>query len=266
MGGRKDPGMIKAVKSAVAPSTSLNNVQVLTSPQLTEREMGPYSPLHPKNDFVPVVPRTEGDNPDDIRSQPHFGRTAGNASEISSGLGAPSVPGMGGVLFTAPPIDPHYLDPAEAVNPNGALTSPYQKVNNPPTRGMFTRFQSFRNHIALTRQDVDPNGFRIMPAQQRTSYMRNTLPPHGGGYAPETYVPRQLPQHVNTAKFPPVTGTTPYGNGPRGYGGVLNSDTYGAGQTAGGIGGNNYTPSPGPPATTSTANTSANPSGMPVWG
>lgn len=89
--------------------------------------------------------------------------------------------------------------------------------------------------------------------------MLNTLPPHANGYSPETAVPHRLPQHPNTAKFLPAVGTSKYGTG------VLNSDTFGAGQTAGGIGGNNYTPQPGPPQTTSTA-TDNTVSAEPTWG
>lgn len=114
-------------------------------------------------------------------------------------------------------------------------------------------------------------GWKERHPQQRTSVMRNTLPPHGAGYAPETAVPHQLPQSPNTYKYNPQIGTQAYGSGhviAGGYqhGRVLNSDTYGAGQTAGGIGGNQYTPAQGPPDTTSTAGNPGPASGMPTWG
>jgi hypothetical protein len=247
----------KAVPSAVAPSAS-NTVQILTDPQL-----GPYQPMT-GSAVIPVVPQAGA--PDDVSPQPGFGGAYGEGGQFNAGSqGAPSVPGMGGQLFTNGPIDAHYRDETETRNP-------YAKVNNPPTRGMFTRVQEFLNHIAQSPQNVDPNGFRARPAQQRTSVMLNTMPSHGGGYAPETYTPRQMPQRGNTAKYLPATGTQGYGvtqpNGGTGSAkGVLNSDTYGAGQTAGGIGGSQYTPQPGPPATYSTASQDiANYSGMPTWG
>ena len=235
----------KAVPSAVAPSVSGNNVDILTVPQL-----GPYKPMS-GSQVLPVVPRTETGG--ETRPQPHWTSVSGTGAPFTAGSeGAPSVP-LNGYLYKQGPIDPHYLDQAETRNP-------YGKVNNPATRGLFTWVKGYLNHIAQSPQNVDPNGFRTMPSQQRTSWMRITPPAHGMGFAPETAVPRQLPQHANIAKFPPVTGTQAYGTG------VLNSDTFGAGQTAGGIGGNQYTPAPGPPAATSTAGSQGNPSGMPVWG
>jgi hypothetical protein len=237
----------KAVPSAVAPSTQ-NSV-----PILTEAQLGPYQPMS-GSAINPVVPRTEEMGADEISPQPGFGGRGTTGEPFSAGSeGAPSVPGMNGALFTPGPIDTHYVSEAEARNP-------YSKVNNPPTRGMFTRIQPFANHIAQTPQDVDPNGFRISPAQQRTSVMRNQLPNHGIGYAPETATPRALPQRVRFNRIQPTTGTDPYGSG------VLNNDTLGAGQTAGGIGGNNYTPDPGPPDTTSTAGANQPVTDMPTWG
>lgn len=239
-------GPPKAVPSAVANSTA-NSVAILTEPQL-----GPHQPMSGSS-INPVVPRTEGDNPEDARSQPGFLDAAGQGCQHNAGNeGAPSVPGLGGVLFTPGPIDQHYQSMDEPYNP-------VAKVNNPPTRGMFTWVKSYLNHIAQSPQDVDGNGFRISPPQQRTSVMRITPPPHGNGYSPETYTPRQLPQAPHTYKFNPATGTQAYGTG------VLNSDTFGAGQTAGGVGGNQYTPAPGPPDTTSTAG-GAGTSTMPTWG
>jgi hypothetical protein len=125
---------------------------------------------------------------------------------------------------------------------------------------MQTWVKNYQNHIAKSVQEVDPNGFRVEPPQQRQSWMRITTPPHGIGYAPEIFSVRQTPQSPNTYKYMPQTGTQGYGTG------VLNSDTYGAGQTAGGIGGNNYTPQPGPPPTTSTANGPNVGNSMPTWG
>jgi hypothetical protein len=240
----------KAVPSAVAP-TAQRSVKVLTDPQL-----GPYKGMTGSS-IIPVVPVPDGaPNPEDANLQPGYGGGVGGGSYLQAGSqGAPTVPAMGGVLFTSPPIDSHYVSEAE-------VKSPYAKVNNPPTRGRIwsQRIQAFTNHIALTNQNVDPNGFRISPDQQRTSVMRNTLPPNADGYSPETYQPGQRPQSPNTAKYMPATGTQAYGTG------VLNSDTYGAGQTAGGIGGNLYTPTPGPPPSTSTADNSSDASGMPTWG
>lgn len=232
----------KAVPSAVAPSASGNRVPVLTRAQL-----GPHQPMT-GSAHVPVVPRTpvEGEIPD----QPGYGYGTTTGSGPDNGMGAPSVPGMNGVLFTPGPIDSHYTDTTQARNP-------YGKVNNPPTRGMFTRIQMFLNHIA-TSQDVDSAGWKAQHPQQRTSVMRNTLPPHADGYSPQTFIPHQLPQAVPVYKYPPAVGTQAYGTG------VLNSDTFGAGQTAGGVGGSNYTAPVGQPLTTQ-VNPSVTP-GMPSWG
>lgn len=238
-------GVPKAVPSAVVPSTA-NTVAVNTEPG-----RGPYT-APDGNPVIPVVPRSDGQEEKNLPRQPHYGGAVSSGGPAGSGsAAAPSVP-VNGFLFTQGPIDPHYADPVEARNP-------YGKVNNPPTRGMFTFIKSYLNHIAYA-QRTDETGFKESGPQQRTSYMRVTPPPHGVGYAPEIYDPRQLPQSDNTYKYGPVTGTDPYGSG------VLNSDTYGAGQTAGGIGGSNYTPAPGPPSTTSTAGQGPNPSGMPIWG
>jgi hypothetical protein len=165
---------------------------------------------------------------------------------------APSVPGRPDVLFTAPPIDLHYMSEAE-------VQDPYRRVNNPPTRGMFTWVKSFQNYIGQGKQDTDLTGVLQNRPQERTSHMRVTPPAHGFGYGDQWFDPRQLPQQENTYKFNPVLGTDRYGTG------VLNADTFGAGQTAGGQGGSNYTPAPGPPQTSNKAGT-GNPSGMPVWG
>lgn len=236
----------KAVPSAVAPSYN-NSV-----PVLTEAQLGPHQPMTGKS-INPVVPRTEKDGDGEYHPQPGYGGIGKSAGELNAGSeGAPSVPEMNGVLFTPGPIDVHYISEAEVRNP-------YAKVNNPPTRGMFTWVKDYLNHIAYS-QRVTETGFKISGPQQRTSHMRITTPPHGDGYSPETFVPRQLPQHPNTAKFLPATGTQGRGTG------VLNSSVLGAGQTAGGIGGNQYTPTPGPPDTNSTAGSQTAPSIMPMWG
>jgi hypothetical protein len=203
------------------------------------------------NSVVPVVPQVG--SPASAPGQPGYGTVGALGSQFNAGsAGAPSVP-VDGFLFKAGPIDLHYQSEAEARNP-------YAKVNNPPTRGMFTRVQAYLNGIAMS-QNKTATGFNNRAPQQRTSFMRNTLPPHGGGYAPETFTPRQLPQSDATYRYNPATGTQQYGTG------VLNSDTFGAGQTAGGQGGANYSPAPGPPATYSTASQDiANYSGMPTWG
>ena len=103
--------------------------------------------------------------------------------------------------------------------------------------------------------------------------MRITPPPHGDGFDAinQMNTPHQQPQTPNTYKYMPQFGTQAYGvtnrNGAIGSAkGVLNSDAYGAGQTAGGIGGQQYTPTPGPPDTTSTAGNATSGGGMPTWG
>jgi hypothetical protein len=239
----------KAVPSAVAPSVGNDNVPVLTKPQ-----KGPYKPMSGKS-INPVVPRTIDENEPGEQvtpSQPGFGGAYGRSGQPNTGsAGAPSVP-ENGFLFTQGSIDSHYLSEINKVA---------TKVNNPPTRGKWQRIQTFLNHIAQSPQNVDPNGFRIEPPQQRTSVMRNVLPPHGDGYSPETFTPKQGPMAVRFNRIIPTTGTDPYGSG------VLNNDTWGAGQTAGGVGGNQYSPTPGPPETTSTASApTGNASTMPTWG
>lgn len=235
----------KAVPSAVASSTQ-NSVPVLTEPQL-----GPYEPMS-GSQVMTQVPRSDELKEKELNPQPEYGGAIGSGSQrASGGAGAPSVP-VRGFLYSQGPIDTHYQSRSEDLNP-------YHRVNNPPTRGMFTWIKDYLNHIAFS-QNTDNTGFKINGPQQRTSYMRVTPPPHGMGYAPEPSAPYQLPQSDATYKYNPTTGTDPYGTG------VLNSETFGAGQTAGGIGGNQYTPTPGPPDTNSTANAAGNPSGMPTWG
>jgi hypothetical protein len=236
----------KAVPSAVAPSYE-NSV-----PVLAEAQLGPYEPMKGSS-INPVVPRTVKEGDGEYHSQPGYGGVGTNGSQLDAGnYGAPTVPGMNGVLFTPGPIDSHYTSADEIVNP-------YRRVNSPPTRGMFTWVKDYLNGIAASQNKTE-TGFNNRIAQQRTSHMRITTPPHGDGYSPETFTPRQMPQHPNTAKFLPAVGTQGRGTG------VLNSETFGAGQTAGGIGGSNYTPAPGPPTTNSTANTPAPPTVMPTWG
>jgi hypothetical protein len=233
----------KSVPSAVTPS-SPDSVKVDTDPQL-----GPYQPMQGSS-VVPAVPRSDNLTSSGLTGQPGYGGTTGVGSPAAGGShGAPSVPARG-FLFTRGPIDPHYTDTAQAADP-------YRRVNSPATRGMFTFVLNYANHVFNGKQDTDNAGWQQNSPQQRTSVMRVTPPPHGSGYDPAFYKPTQQPQAVNTYKYGPVLGSDPYGSG------VLNRDTYGAGQVAGGMGGNTYTPQPGPPDTT-VAGTSG--SGEPVWG
>lgn len=235
--------LAKSVPASIPPS--IDPVKIDNQPQL-----GPYVPAT-GSQRIESVPRSDGLTPGQFPSQPHYGH--GNSSgrmPVSGGAGAPSVPGMGGVLFRRQEIDPHYTDEAESKNF-------YGKVNNPSTRGMQTWDQGYGNHVFNGKQDVDQAGWQQNSPQQRTSWMHITTPPHGGGYAPESFTPSMRPQYAPVRRGGPVTGTDPYGSG------VLNSDTFGAGQTAGGIGGNSYTPAPGGPETQQAAGTD---SGMPVWG
>lgn len=236
----------QAVPSAVAPSPA-TSVAIDKTPQL-----GPFQATTGTSQ-VPSVPVS--DPQEDLTPQPGYGEVAASGSAAESGgAGAPSVPSLGGVLFRQQPLDAHYqvLDEGDK--------SPYKKVNNPPTRGMVTWVQGYLNHIFNGKQNVNAAGWQQSSPQQRTSYMRITPPALGNGYDPETAAPHQLPQTAQTQKFLPTTGNDPYGSG------VLNRDTYGAGQTAGGQGGQQYTPSPGPPDTTSTAGTTPAGSSMPTWG
>jgi hypothetical protein len=233
----------KAVKSAVAPSTG-NSVPVQTQPQRK-----PYKPMTGKS-VNPVVARSDNQKPGDVPSQPGYGQPSGTGSYLVSGSqGSPSVPVVG-FLFKRGPVDSHYTDSDQGVNP-------YSKVNNPPTRGMITFVKEYLNGV-FASQDKTATGFHNRHSQQRTSFMRITPPALGIGYAPEIYQPGQRPQSDATYKYPPSTGTQPYGTG------VLNSDTYGAGQTAGGIGGNNYSPLPQQPPVNSV--TGGQNSGYPMWG
>ena len=244
----------KAVPSAVAPSAK-SSVDVNTT-----AERGPYVPMS-GNAIVPEVPVNEGHDPNGVIPQRSWAGAGDSGSEFQAGSeGAPTVPEMNGVLFRKGPIDVHYQSELEERNP-------YGKVNNPPTRGMFTFVKTYLNGIALGVQNRENTGWNVRSPQQRTSVMRVTPPPHGMGFTQQTYTPRQMPQQPNTAKYLPATGTVAYGGGSPGRytRGVLNSDTYGAGQTAGGVGGNNYTPQPAPPVTTSTAENSTNPN-EPSWG
>jgi hypothetical protein len=233
----------KSVPTAVAPSAG-NSVKINERPQ-----RGPYKPMSGSS-YVPYVPGGEGSQ--DVRPQPGYGGAGSSGSGPDTGTGAPSVPAMGGALFTPGPIDAHYQSQVQAANPYA--------VNRPRAPGLFTFVKAYANGIFLGKQNVGSTGWQTRQQQQRTSYMRITPPAHGAGYAPETFTPRQLPQRGQTYQYNPVTGNDQPGPG------ILNRTTYGAGQTAGGVGGNQYTPSPGPPATTSTAGAAANPSGMPVWG
>lgn len=235
-------GISPAVPSAVAPSAK-NSV-----PVLTEAQLGPYQPMAGDQEVPQVGTHSDGDEP----AQPGYGGYSGQGAPPDTGTGAPSVPDVA-LIYKAPPIDSHYLSEFEAKNP-------YSKVNNPPTRGMFTWVKTYLNHVFNGTQTVNEAGWQQNSPQQRNSVMRITPPPRGMGYDPETAAPVQLPQQPNTQKFLPATGTDPYGSG------VLNSDTFGAGQTAGGVGGNTYTPSPGPPPTTQSSGYAAQDAGMPTWG
>jgi hypothetical protein len=241
-----DSSVPRAVPSAVAPSAA-TSVPVNDTPTRIPRTVAQGGERNP------VVPRTPEEGTPD--SQPRYGHAYGTGTIPYSGSeGAPTVPGMNGVLFRKSPADPHYMDPSQG-NDN-----PYDKVNNPAVQGRFTWIKIFANNIGLGSQNKDNAGWNVRAPQQRVSVMRPLMPQHGPGYAPETFIPRQLPQSDRYNRDFPVTGTDPYGSG------VLNADTFGAGQTAGGIGGNRYTPPPGPPETTSTAGQDTNPSGMPSWG
>lgn len=255
----------KAVPSSVAPSAK-NSVSYLTGPQagpLNATVGTAHAPKVPSPEDAPV-------NDGHVTPNPVMGNKAcGTGTERESGSsGAPTVPDMNGVLFRKGPVDSHYQNEFQ-----GGV-DPYSKVNNPPTNGMFTFVKAYINGI-FTSQDTDNAGWNVRHPQQRTSWMRVTPPPHAdpAGYAPEIYEPKQQPQTPNTYKYNPQLGTQGYGSGVARPGGggyqlgrVLNSDTYGAGQTAGGIGGNQYTPQPGPPDTTSTAGRTESGSGMPTWG
>lgn len=241
---------MSTVKSAVAPavpSAVPSAVQVDNEPQL-----GPYKAATGSTSTVKTVP-TSGD-PAAAPPAPRYAgaATMGGPAE-SGGAGAPTVPPQTTALFKRGPIDLHYQVPDQG-------RDPYAKVNNPPTRGRGQWFKAFANHVWNGRQNVDNAGWQQSSLQQRTSVMRPLLPPTGDGYSPESYTPHQLPQSARTQRFLPTIGSDPYGTG------VLNRDTYGAGQTAGGIGGNTYTPTPGPPDTTSTAQAPASGGGMPTWG
>ena len=245
---RPNSAVPKAVPTAVARNAT-NSVSINTRPQ-----RGPYKP--PTGSSInPQVERPDtAPEPAEINPSPVFGGACTTGMERESGdAGTPSVPDMNGVLFRKGPIDTHYQSEFQGGR------DPYRKINNPPTRGMYTLLKDYINGIA-TSQDVMADGTKQRHPQQRTSHMRVTLPPIANGYSPETYEPRQMPQAPNTYKYNPVTGTQAYGTG------VLNSDNFGAGQTAGGIGGNQYTPSPGPPDTTSTAGNDTSTPAMPTWG
>lgn len=212
----------------------------------------PYTPMSGKS-VVPMVPGGEADA--ETPWQPSYATTGTTGKTLDEGSpGAPSVP-VDGLLFKRGPIDAHYQVPSGQ--------NPYAKVNNPPTRGMLTWVKAFANHVFQGKQNVDNAGWQQAAPQQRTSYMRITPPPHGAGYAPETATPRQQPQQPNTYRYNPTTGNSPPGVVP-GQSIILNSSTYGAGQTAGGIGGNSYAIPVAPPATAPVA--PQGDSGMPTWG
>lgn len=236
------PAVAKAVPSAV-PFSADNSVQVLT-----EAQLGPYQPMTGSS-VNPSVPRTEIDG--EIPPQPYFtgGYSQGRPEFFAGSAGAPSVP-TDGFLFRQGPIDQHYMVQAETINP-------YATVGRPGTYGWYTRLQDFQNHTGLGTQDTTLTGFRNLGIQQRTSHMRTALPPVGA-FGVQTFVPKQQPQAVRYNRIRPSIGTDPYGSG------VLNRDTFGAGQTYGGQGGSNYTAAPGPPPTNSITNPPASPEA--TWG
>jgi hypothetical protein len=233
-----------AVPSAVEPSAD-NSVKVLKAAQL-----GPYQP-QTGSSINPVVPRTDMEATGTPPAAPTFTGGLGQAvqCQLTGSEGAPSVP-TDGFLFRKGPIDPHYTSEVETKNPYGT-------VGRPGTLGWKTRVQSFANHIAFN-QNTTNTGFKISGPQQRTSIMLNALPPDGPNTGTETYIPTQQPQAVRYNRIRPSVGSDPYGSG------VLNADSYGAGQTYGGIGGNQYTPAANPPATNSIDTPPA--SAEPTWG
>jgi hypothetical protein len=234
-----------AVPSAVDPA---NTVAVNQKAQ-----RNPYQPMTGSSN-VPHVPGNE-DNAE-TPWQPSYA-TVGRVGQtlVDGSTGAPSVPSQDTALFKRGPIDAHYTVPSER--------NVYKKVNNPPTRGRVSWIKSYANHVFNGRQNVDSAGWQQNSAQQRTSYLRVTLPPHGDGYSPATSAPVQLPQAPRTYRFNPTTGNDQPGVVP-GQGTILNTSTYGAGQTAGGLGGNQYTPAASPPGTTPV--TPQDSTGMPSWG
>jgi hypothetical protein len=244
------PSIPKAVPTAVAFSAD-NSVPIVKA-----AIKGPYKPMTGSS-INPSVPATENEAP----AQPTFHAWGQSApTEIAGSLGAPSVP-TDGFLFRAQPIDQHYTVETETRNP-------YHRVNHLHTVGWWTRVQSFQNNIAMS-QNKDNAGWNVRAPQQRTSVMLNALPPHGE-FGTRMTVPTQQPQAVRYNRIVPSTGSDPYGSGKAssmgGYmpGRVLNNDSYGAGQTAGGVGGSNYTPTPGPPNTNSITAAPASPEA--TWG
>lgn len=238
----------QAIPSAVPSAVTGSN----TVPVNQRAQRLPHQPMTGKS-RVPYVPGGQADA--ETPWQPAYATVGTTGRTLESGSpGAPSLP-LDGVLFKRGPADPHYL--VESGPP------PVPKVNNPPTRGMLTFVKSYLNHVFQGKQHVDNAGWQQSAPQQRTSYMRFLPPPRGGGYAPETFTPRLNPQQPRTYRFNPTTGNDAPGPRP-GQFLVLNTVTYGAGQTAGGIGGNQYTPPASPPATTTV--TPGGSSGMPTWG
>ena len=237
-----NPSITPAVPSAVEPSAD-NSVKVLRAAQL-----GPYQPQSGSS-INPKVPNSNDPNAE-IPAQPHFSGGWGQTvqCQLTGSEGAPSVP-TDGFLFRKGPIDQHYMSEVETKNPYGT-------VGRPGTVGWWTRVQSFANHTAMS-QNTTNTGFKINGPQQRTSVMLNALPPEGE-FGTQTFIPTQQPQAVRYNRIRPSVGSDPYGSG------VLNADSYGAGQTYGGIGGNQYTPPSGPPVTNSIDTPAA--SAEPTWG
>jgi hypothetical protein len=233
-----------AVPSAVNPANSVPvNQKAQRSPYTapTGSSVVPYVPDHNDEAETPWQP--------EYATTGKVGRTHSTTEDS-----APSVPDMNGALFTAGPIDSHYHTVSGI--------DPYTTVGRPGTVGWQTWVKTFANHVFNGKQNVDNAGWQQNGPQQRTSYMRVTTPPHGPGYAPATSVPVQQPQASRTQRFLPATGTDQPGIRP-GQAIVLNSTTYGAGQTAGGVGGNQYAPPVAPPDTTPV---SAMSNAQPMWG
>lgn len=235
----------KAVPSAVNPANSV--------PVNEKAQRSPYVPTTGSS-VVPYVPGH--DDHEETPYQPEYATTGRVGKTLSTTVNAaPSVPGMNGVLFTAGPIDDHYHSVSGI--------DPYAKVNAPKHVTPMGLLKSFANHVFNGKQNVDNAGWQQNSPQQRTSYMRVTALPSGSvGYAPETFEPRQQAQAPRTQRFLPTIGTDQPGQVP-GQGVILNSTTFGAGQTAGGRGGNQYTPPVAPPDTTPVA---ASNNSQPMWG
>lgn len=242
----------KAVPSSVAFSAD-NSVKINDTAL-----RGPYQPAT-GHGIAPKVTRPEVQG--EITPQPYFtgGNSAVKTMPQSGNPGAPSVP-TDGFLFRSPPIDIHYVEGVETHNP-------YSKVNALHTVGWYTPVYPHQNHTA-ENQHTTETGFKVNGMQQRTSYWRVALPPIGN-FGIQTFTPRPQPQAARYNRIRPSIGSVPYGtrDARRYTTGVLNRDTFGAGQTYGGQGGSNYTPAVGPPDTNPITAPGASPESSPEgWG